>query len=294
MKLALCNEVLQPMPFAQQCVFARALGYDGLEVAPFTLTDAPDALPADQVAATRRAATDAGIAIVGLHWLLVKPAGLSITTSDAAVRARTVDVMRRLVDLCAELGGTYLVHGSPAQRRVPDGVAHATALARANECWARAGEHAQAAGVTYCIEPLSRDQTDVVNTLAEAVAVVDAIGNPALRTMLDTCSAGSTEIDPLPALADRYLRSGHLAHVQVNDRNRRGPGEGDDRFGPLLATLRRAGYGGVVAVEPFVYEPDGAACAARSIGYLQGILESLASEPAHGMGKDGEATAVRA
>ena len=38
-RLALCNEVLQPMPFAQQCAVAAALGYDGLEVAPFTLTD---------------------------------------------------------------------------------------------------------------------------------------------------------------------------------------------------------------------------------------------------------------
>ena len=37
MKIALCNEVLQPLPFAQQCALAADLGYDGLEVAPFTL-----------------------------------------------------------------------------------------------------------------------------------------------------------------------------------------------------------------------------------------------------------------
>jgi sugar phosphate isomerase/epimerase len=63
--------------------------------------------------------------------------------------------------------------------------------------------------------------------------------------------------------------------VQVNDRNRRGPGEGEDRFAPVFAALKRNGYGGVVAVEPFKYVPDGQACAARAIGYVRGILESL-------------------
>ena len=44
MKLSLCNEVLQPMPFAQQCAWAAAAGYDALELAPFTLADDPQTL----------------------------------------------------------------------------------------------------------------------------------------------------------------------------------------------------------------------------------------------------------
>jgi sugar phosphate isomerase/epimerase len=276
MRLALCNEVLQPMPFAEQCVFARKLGYDGLELAPFTLSEEPHRLSAADIAATRRAATDAGIAIVGLHWLLVRPAGLSITSPDAAVRARTVEVMRRLVDLCAELGGSYLVHGSPAQRRIPEGETRSVALARAAECWALAGDRAREQGVVYCIEPLARAETDLVNTIAEAAAVVDQLANPALRTMLDTSAAGRTESDPIPSLIERWAPRGYLAHVQLNDRNRRGPGEGEDRFAPVLAALQRHRYGGVVAIEPFIYEPDGPACAARAIGYVRGVLEGLA------------------
>ncbi len=278
MKLALCNEVLQPMPFAEQCAYARALGYEGLELAPFTISDAPDQLTPAQVAQTRRAASDAGIAIVGLHWLLVKPAGLSITTADGALRSRSVDVMRRLIDLCAELGGAYLVHGSPAQRRTPQGEEHAVALTRASQCWAQAGEHASATGVVYCIEPLSADQTDVINTVAQAAAVIDQIRNPALRTMLDTSSAALSDTESPAALIDRWLPSGHIAHVQLNDRNRRGPGEGTDRFAPVIAALMRHRYRGTIAMEPFVYEPDGRACAARSIGYVQGIIEALTIE----------------
>ena len=69
----------------------------------------------------RRAAADAGIAITGLHYLMKAPAGLSITTADDAVRARTIAVMRAMCGLCAELGGKILVHGSPDQRVLEPG-----------------------------------------------------------------------------------------------------------------------------------------------------------------------------
>jgi len=275
MRIALCNEVIAPMPFPQQCVYAAKLGYDGLEVAPYTLSDEPQKLGAAQLAAARAAASDAGIAITGLHWLLLKPAGLSISSKDDGIRKKTVDVMLALVDQCAELGGRYLVHGSPQQRRIDSGDTRAAALARAQECFAAVAERAQKAGVTYCIEPLGDDQTPLVNTLEEAAAMVKAIGSRNLRTMLDCSSAGRMETAPLPALVDRWLPEGMIAHVQVNDRNRRGPGQGEQRFAPLLRALVRHGYAGDIAVEPFDYVPDGPGAAARAIGYVRGILEAL-------------------
>src|SRR5947209_10442566 len=108
MRIALCNEVIAPMPFPRQCEYAAKLGYDGLEIAPYTLSDEPHRLGSAQLAAARAAAEDAGIAVTGLHWLLVKPAGLSISTRDANVRRRTIDVMPALVDQCVERVGRYL------------------------------------------------------------------------------------------------------------------------------------------------------------------------------------------
>ena len=277
MRIALCNEVIAPMPFPQQCAYAAKLGYDGLEVAPYTLSDEPQKLGSAQLAAARAAAADAGIAITGLHWLLLKPSGLSISTRDENTRKRTIDVMLALIDQCAELGGRYLVHGSPQQRRVDAGDTRAAALARAQECFAAVAERAQKAGVIYCIEPLGSDQTPLINTLEEAAALVKAIGNRNVRTMLDCSSSGRMETAPLPALVDAWLPNGMIAHVQVNDRNRRGPGQGEQRFAPLLRALVRHGYQGDIAVEPFDYVPDGPAAAARAIGYIKGILEALQS-----------------
>jgi D-psicose/D-tagatose/L-ribulose 3-epimerase len=108
--------------------------------------------------------------------------------------------------------------------------------------------------------------------------MVEAIGSPAVKSMLDCSSAGRMEKEPLPALVERWLPQGVIAHVQVNDRNRRGPGQGEQRFAPLFSSLRRNGYAGDVAVEPFDYVPDGPGAAARAIGYIKGILEALEAE----------------
>jgi sugar phosphate isomerase/epimerase len=176
------------------------------------------------------------------------------------------------VALTAELGGTLLVHGSPAQRRVEaEGDA-----ARAEEAMAKAGEWAARHGVTYCLEPLDSAQTNWATTVAEAAAIVRRIANPALRTMLDVCAAGNGESDPVPALLERFVPSGEVAHVHLNDRNKRAPGQGSDRFGPVLATLKRIGYAGFCAVEPFDYVPDGPTSAARAIGYLRALEETIA------------------
>jgi sugar phosphate isomerase/epimerase len=274
-RIALCNEVIAPMPFPRQCEYAAKLGYDGLEIAPYTLSEDPHRLGAAQVAAARSAAQDCGIAVTGLHWLLVKPGGLSISSKDQAVRKKTVDVMLSLIDLCAALGGKYLVHGSPQQRRIEAGETRAAALGRAKECFAAVAGRAEKAGVIYCVEPLSSEQTPLINTLEEAHQIVSEIASPALRTMLDCSSAGRMEKEPLGALAERWLPKGFIAHVQVNDRNRRGPGQGEQRFAPLFAALKRHGYAGDVAVEPFDYVPDGPGAAARAIGYVRGILEAI-------------------
>jgi sugar phosphate isomerase/epimerase len=274
MKLSLCNEVIRELDFPRQCALAAALGYDGLEIAPFTLKDDPLQLGAGEMAALRSALAAEGLVCSSLHWLLVAPPGLSITDPDPAVRARTVDALERLIGLAAELGAPVLVHGSPKQRLLVEGETsrgHAMAVFRA------VAAAAERAGVTYCLEALAARETDFVNTLAEAVAIVDAIASPAFRTMLDCSAAGQQEHD-VPALVDRYLPSGHIAHVQVNDPNRRGPGQGALAIAPIVMALRRHGYRGWLAVEPFDYHPDGSAAAARAAGFMRGVIEALAMQ----------------
>lgn len=271
MRIALCNEVVAKLPFAAQAKLAAGLGYAGLEVAPFTLdAEAPHLLPAARRAELRRIAEGEGAPITSLHWLLVAPAGLSITSADPALRARTLDVVERLIGLAADLGATLLVHGSPKQRQVePEGDAQ-----RAEEAMAKAGAWAAQHGLTYCLEPLDAGQTNWSTTVAEAVDIVSRIASPGLKTMLDVSAAGNGEAEPAEALLHRFVPTGWIAHVHLNDRNKRAPGQGTDRFGPVLRALRETHYAGFCAVEPFDYVPDGPTSAARAIGYLSGLMET--------------------
>jgi D-psicose/D-tagatose/L-ribulose 3-epimerase len=279
MKFSLCNEVLQPLPFAEQCRLAAALGYDGLEVAPFTLAEDPMTLTDADAKGLASIAADHGLAITGLHWLLVAPSGLSIVDADEAVRKRTVSVMERMCELCAVMGGTYLVHGSPKQRSVPEGTSLKTAMDRARDCLWRAAWRARDCNVMYCIEPLSPRETDLINTVAEAVKMVEEIGEPSFKTMIDCSAAAQAEQESVAALISHWMPQEVIGHVQVNDPNRRGPGQGELEFGPILRALRQmedlGNFPGVVGVEPFDYVPDGPGCAAHAIGHLRGILQGL-------------------
>lgn len=275
MKIALCNEVLRELEFSEQCSYAAALGYDGLELAPFTLAENPHLMSGSERARIRKLAADAGLEIVGLHWLLITPKGLSLNGPDSSTRERTVEVMRGLIELCAELGGTTLVHGSPAQRSVDPDDDPEEAWKRAQDCFAAIQENAEAAGVVYCIEPLSVSETNFINNIAEAVRLIESFNSPALRTMLDARAANLSEEQSPDTLIDQWLPTGMIAHVHLNDRNMRGPGQGEDRFAPLLAALLRNHYSGKVSVEPFDYQPDFRASAAHAIGYIRGILQTL-------------------
>jgi sugar phosphate isomerase/epimerase len=273
MRISLCNEVLAEFDFARQCEIAATLGYDGLEVAPVTLSEEPHLLSPARRREVRKIAEDAGIPVTGLHYLLVAPKGLSITSIDAAVRERTIDVIRRLIALAHDLGGTMIVHGSPAHRRLEPG--HEEACGRYGiECWAAIAKDAEEAGITYCIEPLHQPDANFVNTVEEAAAIVRQIGSPAVRTMIDCSAATIWEKQSVPDLIRQWMPTGLIAHMHFNDPNRRGPGEGALAFAPIVRALRETGYTGNASIEPFIYIPDGATCTARGIGYIRGVLSA--------------------
>ncbi len=121
MKLALCNEMFQETPLEQVCAVAKGLGYEGIEIAPFTLAEQVGEISPGRRREIKSIITDQGLQTVGLHWLLAGPDGLHITTQDESVWRRTRDYLKQLIDLCHELGGEIMVFGSPKQRSLLGG-----------------------------------------------------------------------------------------------------------------------------------------------------------------------------
>ena len=152
-----------------------------------------------------------GLEFVGLHWLMVSPAGLHVTTPDADLRRRGWEHIRDLIDLCADLGPDgVMVFGSPKQRATTGGSTREEATRHMAEGLAAAAPHAQSRGVTVLLEALPIGQCDVVQSLAEAVEIVEAIGSPAIQTMFDVHNA-IDEREP-HADADRALLRPYPPH----------------------------------------------------------------------------------
>ncbi|MCR4268323.1 sugar phosphate isomerase/epimerase [Nitratireductor sp. ZSWI3] len=268
LELTLCNELLagEGQTLHEQCRTAKALGYAGLEIAPATLGVEPHLLDAGARAAIRKTVEDAGLRVTGLHWLLAAYPDLSIT--DPARQARTAEVLIALVDLCADLGGTVLVHGSPAQRLRSPGMGDAALHERLAAFFKPVAIAAERRGVTYCIEPLARSETEVITTVAEGAALAEAVGVAAFRTMIDISAAGRQE-PPVADLIRTWGPTGKIGHIHANDTNRGAPGTGDDPFHEIVAALLEVGWRAPVGVEPFRTVIDAGVTAAIAAATLR-------------------------
>jgi D-psicose/D-tagatose/L-ribulose 3-epimerase len=128
--------------------------------------------------------------------------------------------MLGLVELCHDLGGRVLVHGSPNQRPVSD-AGSLEAARRLHLAILKRLAMRPTAGITYCLEPLAPALTDFINTVAHEDAVSRS-GSQGLATMLDTSAAWGGESQSPAAVLDQELPSGMIRHVHFNESNRRG------------------------------------------------------------------------
>src|ERR1035441_2338886 len=187
---SICNEAFDKWPFADACRAIRQAGYTGIEIAPFTLAETPGEINAAQRAGYRDTIRSAALSFAGLHWLMVSPKGLHVTGPDAALRRRSWEHIRALIDLCADLGPDgVMVFGSPNQRASTGGLTREQATGNFIDGLAGGAPHAASRGVKVLVEALPIAQSDVVQTLAEAVAIVEEIGSPAIGTMFDVHNA---------------------------------------------------------------------------------------------------------
>ncbi len=177
-RLGICNELFEDWDFGQVCRTVKGLGYEGLEIAPFTLAPRITDLTADRRRELRAMVEDAGLATIGLHWLLAKTEGFYLTSPDPEVRRRTGDYLIALAEATRDLGGSLMVLGSPKQRDLLPGVSHDQALGYALEVFRRVMTAIGALGVDLCLEPLAPSETNFLNTCTQARALIDQVNHP--------------------------------------------------------------------------------------------------------------------
>jgi len=270
---AICNEAFEKFAFIDACRTIRKTGYEGIEIAPFTLAEDPATIPAAKRREYRSMIESEGLRFAGLHWLMVSPKGLHVTTPDTALRTKSWLHIRNLVDLCADLGkGGVMVFGSPAQRATTGGLSREEATRNYVDGLARVGPYAAERGVTILVEALPVGQCDVVQTLDEAAAIVKDIDSPGVRTMFDSHNA-IDEVEPHHVLLDRHYDV--IRHVHVNELDGKHCGAGNYDFKPILSVLKKRNYPGWVSLEAFDFSFGAEKLANDSLRHLESEIARL-------------------
>ncbi len=277
MRFATCNEPWDGVARIEEVFeIAARIGFEGVEIAPFTLAEHVDEVSGARRREIARAAADAGVEIVGLHWLFVSPKGLHLTTPDVAVRRRTADYLKSLADFCGDLGGKVMILGSPKQRSIEPPTTRDEGWKRACEVLASCGDMLAARGVSLCIEALAPKETSFIQTLDESTQLAEDIGHPNIDVMLDV-KAMSSMLDGVIGTIGRFGK--RARHFHANHPSGKGvgmplqAGDGEPIDWPaVLAALRGSGFAGWVSCEPFDYTPDATTVAETAYRTLRGAL----------------------
>jgi sugar phosphate isomerase/epimerase len=239
---------------------AAELGFDAVEV----FAPSPLAVKVEEL---RSLLDETGLKLAavgtGAGWVRQK---LHLVDAHPTTRVAAIDFIRTIIEMGAPFGAPAII-GS-MQGRWQDDVDRDTAFAHLREALNTLGRHAHDRGVPLIYEPLNRYETNMCNTLADGVALLESIKTDNVRLLADLFHANIEEADIAAAIR---AAGRHIGHVHFVDSNRRPAGCGHLDYGPIVAALREVGYDGYLSAEAFPW-PDSEAAARQTITEFRRLI----------------------
>jgi D-psicose/D-tagatose/L-ribulose 3-epimerase len=219
---------------------AKAAGFDYVELAASEIAALSDA-EFEQAAARIR---QVGLPVPAMNLFL--PATLKVTGPDIDPDQQMAYVRKTFTRL-KQIGTTLVVFGSGGARLVPEGFPKDRAFQQLVEFGRRIAPEARARGITIAVEPLRPEETNIINSAADGLALVNAIGDPNFQLMIDFYHLASVKEDPAIIVRARdQIRHLHMANPQ----GRVFPRALDEYdYAPFFAALRSIGYDKRISVE---------------------------------------------
>lgn len=219
-----------------------AIGYDGIEIGAAAPHAYPDYLTPDQRRGIRKALDDNGLALASMLAAPGGGAGFNVASANPLERAAAVDMNKKVVELCAEWGGTILLYVAGWQSY---GTNREDAWSYSRDSLFEVADFAAGHGITVCIEPTSAD-SNLVDSCDDVIALMREAKRPNVAAMFDTYHTLYRNEVP----TDYVYRLGHdLKHVHLSGPGREAPADGPVDFPALIEALRTIGFDGYLTPE---------------------------------------------
>lgn len=220
---------------------AKAAGFDYVELGVAEIAALSDA---DFDAALERT-KQVGIPTPNAN--LFFPASMRLTGPEAVAAEQQVAYVSKAFERLNRLGVTIVCFGSGGARRVPEGFPKEEAFKQLVALGKRIAPEARARGITIVIEPLRSQESNIINTAAEGLDLVNAVGDPNFQLLIDFFHLASEKEDPAIVLRARdHIRHLHMANPQ----GRVFPLKWEEfDYAPFFANLRQIGYAGRISIE---------------------------------------------
>lgn len=259
MKLAISNIAWPHEDTPGVLDLLRKESVEWIEVAPSRIWAEPVAATAGERSTFVRSLEEYGIRVISLHSLLYTRPDLGLFRGEETDR-KTIGYLEQLALLASDLGARWMVFGSPKNRRKGD-LGFEEACEGAARVFGPAGDTAAGAGVTILVEPLTRAESDFVNTADEGIELMKRVASPGFALHLDAKSVAEE-----PGDKTELLRRAHpfFRHFHINDPDLGPLGSAGTYHGEMGQALRRSGYEGHASIEMRTF-PDHRQVIARSL-----------------------------
>lgn len=216
----------------------RDIGLDFVEaaLAPLGLEDR------ETFAAARKAVAGAALPTAAFNTFL--PRDLRVVGPEADL-PRFRDYLKRASELLALGEARVVVFGSGWARNIPEGWDRARGEEEMREALRLSADALAGTGTTLVIEPLNREESNLINSLAEGRAFAEAVDRPEIRFLADFYHMDEED----ESLDELVANAAGLTHVHLADTGRMSPGTGSYPYELFFAKLREAGYRGMISAE---------------------------------------------
>ncbi len=190
--------------------------------------------------------------------------GYSLCHSDGNIRDKTVERLKGHIEFVSHLGAQVIIGGIRGQFETKDDNIPDSLVQETKDSIRKCVEYAGRRGVTLALEILNRYETNFINTVDEAIALVKELEYDNLKILPDTFHMNIDEAD----FAGSIARGGNLISlVHFADSNRLAPGQGHTDFDKIMEALREIGYSGYICAE-VLPRPDDQTAMEQSVGFF--------------------------